>query len=283
MSDGLPNFGVYIPAFGPFGDPNVLARLGREIEDAGWDGLFLWDHIQWAEPPGLDVADPWVALAAIASATSRIKLGALITPLARRRPWKVARETATLDHLSNGRLVFGTGLGYSAPVEFAAFGEVEDDRTRAEILDEGLSVLDGLWSGDPVDFDGEHFQVNSAPFKPRPVQAPRIPIWVAGFWPRRRPFERAARWDGVFPELVGGGTPSPADVADISSMVADLRRTDEPFDIVIDGRTEAETARGIVEPYESPGVTWWLERVEPSCRFSVDELRRRIEAGPVKE
>ena len=170
MSDRLPNFGVYVPAFGPFGDPNDLAQLGREIEDAGWDGLFLWDHIQWAEPADLDVADPWIALAAIASVTSRIKLGALITPLARRRPWKVARETVSLDRLSNGRLVFGAGLGYSAPVEFAAFGEVADDRIRAGRLDEGLTVLDRLWSGAKVDFDGEHFQVHSAPFLPRAVQ-----------------------------------------------------------------------------------------------------------------
>ena len=281
MSDGLPNFGVFLPAFGPFGDPNVLAQLAKEIEDAGWDGIFLWDHIQWAEPPDLDVLDPWVAMAAIATATKRIRLGALITPVARRRPWKLARETVTLDHLSNGRLVFGTGLGYSAPVEFAAFGETEDDRTRARMLDEGLTVLDSLWSGERVDFDGEHFQVHSAPFLPRPVQEPRIPIWVGGWWPHRRPFERAASWDGVFPELVGGDTPSPADVGDIASAVADLRDTDEAFDIVIGGRTEVDTARGIVEPYVAPGVTWWLEKVDPSWRFSVEELRHRVQSGPV--
>ncbi|MCC6791787.1 MAG: LLM class flavin-dependent oxidoreductase [Thermomicrobiales bacterium] len=280
MNDGLPRFGVYLPNFGPFADPMALAELGREIENAGWDGMFLWDHIAWADNPGMGVVDPWIALAAVADATSHIRLGALITPIARRRPWKLARETVSLDHLSRGRLVFGTGLGYSAPVEFAAFGEPVDDRLRAQILDEGLEVLDRLWSGEPVKFAGEHLQVDSDAFLPRPVQRPRIPVWVAGWWPRRRPFERAARWDGVFAELPGGATPDPDDVDAIAERIASLRGADGPFDLVIGGRTDAPTARGIVEPYAANGATWWLEKVDPSWRFSIDGIRRRIDAGP---
>lgn len=281
MSGDLPKFGVFLPNFGPFADPGALAELAAEIEQAGWDGVFLWDHIAWADDPEVPVVDPWITLAAIATATERIRLGALITPIARRRPWKLARETVSLDHLSEGRLVFGTGLGYSAPVEFAAFGEPDDDRVRARILDEGLSVLDRLWSGEPVRFEGEHFHVDSQPFLPRPVQRPRIPVWVAGWWPRRRPFERAARWDGVFPELVGGATPSPADVRAIRETVASARETDQPFDIVIGGRTEAASARRQLSEYAGSGMSWWLEKVDPQWRFSLDEVRRRVESGPV--
>jgi alkanesulfonate monooxygenase SsuD/methylene tetrahydromethanopterin reductase-like flavin-dependent oxidoreductase (luciferase family) len=281
MSDGLPKFGIFVPNFGPFFDPGALAELAREVEEAGWDGFFVWDHIAWADDPSMPVVDPWVALAAIAAATTKIRIGALITPIARRRPWKLARETVSLDHLSNGRLVFGTGLGYSAPVEFAAFSEPEDDRVRAAILDEGLNVLDQLWSGEEVRFAGQHFDVTSAPFLPRPVQRPRIPVWVAGWWPRRRPFERAAHWDGVFPELVGGATPSPDELASIRQAIADLRQSELPFDFVLGGRTEARTARETVEPYVPCGLTWWLEKVDPSWRFSLDEIRRRVALGPV--
>ena len=289
MPDDLPKVGLFLPNFGPFFQPSTLAQLALEAEDAGWDGFFLWDHIAFGEvPEGHDfaavpdnpVVDPWIALSAVAVATNRIRIGALLTPIARRRPWKLARETVSLDHLSDGRLIFGTGLGYSAPVEFAAFGEVADDRERAAILDEGLEVLDRLWSGEPVEFSGEHFQVHSAPFHPQPVQRPRIPIWVGGWWPHRRPFERAARWDGAFPERDGGSTPSPADVAAIRRFISERRQSDGPFDIVIDGTTEADTARATIDAYAGTGVTWWLEKVDPSRRFSVDEIRARIAEGP---
>jgi alkanesulfonate monooxygenase SsuD/methylene tetrahydromethanopterin reductase-like flavin-dependent oxidoreductase (luciferase family) len=279
LTDGLPKFGVFVPNFGPFFDPSTLAELAVEAEQAGWDGFFLWDHIAYAESP--PVVDPWVALAAIASATDRVRIGALITPVARRRPWKLARETVSLDHLSGGRLIFGAGLGWSAPVEFAAFGEPTDDRARAAILDEGLDVLDRLWSGEAVEFDGEHFQVSSAPFLPRPVQRPRIPVWVGGVWPRPRPFARAARWDGVFPELAGEATPAPEDVTAIERTIAERRELESPFDIAISGSSEAGAARAMLEPYDSTGLTWWMEKAGPGFRHSVDELRRRIDAGPV--
>jgi alkanesulfonate monooxygenase SsuD/methylene tetrahydromethanopterin reductase-like flavin-dependent oxidoreductase (luciferase family) len=274
-------FGIFLPNFGPFGDPTVIVDLAREAEDAGWDGLFIWDHMLFGTEPE-PVLDPWVALTAVATATSRIRFGTAVTPLARRRPWKVARETVTLDHLSGGRLVLAVGLGTPPEIEFGTFGEPTDARLRAEMLDEALDVLGGLWSGEPFSYDGKHFTVSQTQFLPRPLQQPRIPVWTAGWWPNRRPFRRGARWDGVIPELVGGATPSPADVADLAAYVRSHRVSGEPFDIAINGYTEdgrpSEVA--LLEEYEQAGTTWWLERFEPTHRFSVDAVRRRIAHGP---
>jgi alkanesulfonate monooxygenase SsuD/methylene tetrahydromethanopterin reductase-like flavin-dependent oxidoreductase (luciferase family) len=149
-------FGLHLANFGPVGgDPRLLATLATEAESAGWDGFFLWDHIlgdpAWREP----MIDPWIGLAAIATATRRLRLGALVTPVPRRRPWHLARETTTLDHLSGGRLVVGVGLGNPPDAEFEHFGEDGDARRRARRLDEGLAILDGLWSGRPSRFDGD--------------------------------------------------------------------------------------------------------------------------------
>src|SRR5579884_3931949 len=144
-------YALNLPAFGEFADVRVLAALAREAEDAGWDGFFIWDHIQ--SERGRSVADPWVALAAIAVKTERIRIGALVTPLPRRRPWKFARETATLDHLSGGRLIVGVGIGGEWYREYSAFGEPVDDKTHAAQLDEGLDVLVGLWSGEPFSYE----------------------------------------------------------------------------------------------------------------------------------
>jgi len=190
-------FAVGVPTVREYGDPPLLLELATSAERAGWDGVFLWDHLVYR--PGDPVADPWTTLAAIAAATSTIRLGVCMTILARRRPWKVARETATLDVLSGGRLVFGVSLGSLGQEEFEAFGEDPDPRVRAERLDEGLEIVSGLWSGEPFSFRGRHYRVDQTVFRPTPVQAPRIPVWVAGQWPNRRPFRRAARWDGVFP------------------------------------------------------------------------------------
>jgi alkanesulfonate monooxygenase SsuD/methylene tetrahydromethanopterin reductase-like flavin-dependent oxidoreductase (luciferase family) len=134
------------PQFGAYADPRLLAQLAHEAEDAGWDAFFLWDHIQVGWPDA--VADPWIALAAIAIATSRILIGPIVTPLYRRHPWKVARETVTLDHLSGGRVVLGVGLGDDVFGEIRTFDGPMDPRTRAAMLDEGLAVLLGLWSAE---------------------------------------------------------------------------------------------------------------------------------------
>src|SRR5215831_7955477 len=151
------HFGIHLPIFGPYGDALRLADLAAEAEEAGWDGFFLWDAVANALP--LPLVDPWVALTAIALNTKRIRLGPLVTPLSRRRPWKVARETVTLDHLSRGRLILAVGLGFIDDGGYAKVGETLDSKVRAELLDEALAILDGLWSGQPFSFQGKHYHI----------------------------------------------------------------------------------------------------------------------------
>jgi alkanesulfonate monooxygenase SsuD/methylene tetrahydromethanopterin reductase-like flavin-dependent oxidoreductase (luciferase family) len=166
--------------------PDTLVELAVEAEAAGWDGVFLWDHLHFVRALHFDVHDPWVMLGAIAHATERVLLGTLVTPVARRQPWELAKQVTTLDHLSRGRAVLGVGLGETAEDDFAAFGLDPDDHARAARLDEGLEVLEGLWSGQPYVHHGPAFDVD-AEFLPPPVQRPRPPIWVGGIWPHRRP------------------------------------------------------------------------------------------------
>ena len=193
-------FGVNVPIFGEYADVRLLAELAVEAEEAGWDGFWIWDHLQWSGEddgqPRQPSIDTTVALALIAAETSRVRFGPMVLPLARRRPWKVAREMATLDHLSGGRLTLGVGLGSPPGLEFGDFGEDVDPKVRAGKLDEGLAVLQGLWTGEPFDFAGEHHSVHRAQLLPRPRQE-HVPIWVGGEWPdNRAPFRRAARFDG---------------------------------------------------------------------------------------
>ncbi len=277
--------GIGLPNLHELADPRVLADLGRRAEAAGWDGVFIWDHIS-ARAPAAPATDPWIALAAIAATTERVRLGALVTPLARRRPWKVARETVALDQLSEGRLIVGVGLGAAAGPEFEAFGEDGDPRVRARKLDESLDVLAGLWSGKPVDFDGEHLHVHGAEFHPTPVQRPRIPVWVAGRWPNRRPFRRAARWDGLFPVREGQAedeTISPQDAADAAAWAAAHRDPGlPPLDLVVEGLTTGQdrsAACEAVAPYAEAGVTWWIEKLG-WMRGGLAASQARIAAGP---
>lgn len=277
-------FGVSVPNFAPFDDLSRLVELAREAEANGWDGFFLWDHIHWtrltpSQPPTLD---PWVALAAIAAATERIRIGTMITPVARRRPWKLARETVTLDHLSAGRLILGVGLGHPPEEEFGALGEPAGDRVRARRLDEGLDVLAGLWSGEPFSYQGEEYTLRDVTFLPKPVQQPRIPVWVAGVWPNKAPFRRAARWDGAFPIMVGEAGflwPSAEDVSELASFIREQRTAAGAYDIAI-GRPlnvdDPAQARDFVATYESAGATWWME-----SQFDPDALSARLRQGPV--
>lgn len=280
----MTRFGLFFPNFGPFGDPDVLMMLASEAERSGWDGFFIWDHILFEAEDPQNVVDPWVALAGVATATQTIRLGALITPLARRRPWKVARETATLDRLSGGRLIFAAGLGFPPYAEFELFGENADNPLRAEKLDEGLEIVAGLWSGEEFGFSGNQYEIGRTRFLPTPKQQPRPPIWIAGWWPRKAPFRRAARWDGVFPELKEGAVPSPQDLREIIAYVQQHRTRQDAFDVVINGYTSEDTgeAGSTVAPYIAEGLTWWLERIDPTRLFSVEEARQRIAAGPPK-
>ncbi len=266
-------YGLYLPNFGAFGDARALAELAEAAERAGWDGFFVWDHI--ARPGGPPVVDPWIALSAIAVATERVRIGALVTPLARRRPQKVARETVSLDRLSNGRLVFGAGLGSAggAQSEWAAFGEEQDLQRRAELLDEGLAVLDGLWSGASFSFAGKHFRVADARFQPRPLQQPRIPVWIAAYWPNRRPLARAARWDGLFCLFRDGRPRDLEQLAEAVECVKARRDGAEPFEVVY--CADPATAP---EPYARAGATWWLARIDPTD--PLERARSLIAAGP---
>jgi alkanesulfonate monooxygenase SsuD/methylene tetrahydromethanopterin reductase-like flavin-dependent oxidoreductase (luciferase family) len=276
-----------MPNVREYGDVRLLVDLALAAEAAGWDGCFVWDHLSYRGRL-TPVADPWVATAAIAARTERIAIGVLLCALARRRPWKVARETASLDLLSGGRLRFGAGLGSLPDREFADFGEDPDPRLRAARLDEGLEVLSGLWSGEPFEHRGEHYRVRTEGFRPAPVQRPRIPVWIGGRWPSRRPFRRAARWDGVFPTHahVGlGETMSPAQLAEAVDYTLAHRELEGPFDVVVEGQTAGEEAaadHAAVAAYGTVGLTWWIEQLG-WFRGPPAQMRARIEAGPPRE
>ncbi len=270
---GLPNVGEY-------GDPELLLSLAELAERSGWDGVFVWDHVAYRD--NWAVADPYMVVAAIAARTERIRLGVLISQLARRRPWKFARETATLDALSHGRLVVGVGLGSAPEEDYAAFGEDMSARARADRLDEGLEIVLGLWSGEPFSFEGEHYSVRETVFEPIPVQRPRIPIWVAGRWPARRPFRRAARFDGVFPIFEGLGhtdRPSPELLSDVVEFVRSQRAPEAgAFDVAVEAQSDGP-APDLVAAYAEVGLTWWIEKLG-WFRGSQEIVRERIEAGP---
>ena len=203
--------------------------------------------------------------------------GPMVTPLPRRRPWKVAREAVSLDRLSNGRLILGVGLGSPSDLEFERFGEPGDPKVRAAMLDESLDVLSGLWSGEPFKYQGVHYRLEETTFLPGPVQSPRIPIWVAGTWPRMAPLRRALKWDGYFPEST-----TPDDIRDVVEFVATNRASGGPFDIAFGNRRPmAEHARQLEEiaAYAEAGLTWWMQRLGPSYG-SFQESRAHLRRGP---
>jgi alkanesulfonate monooxygenase SsuD/methylene tetrahydromethanopterin reductase-like flavin-dependent oxidoreductase (luciferase family) len=247
--------GLFLAPFDELFDPLVLIDLAVAAEAGGWDGVFLWDHIVH-RPPVRAVADPWVALSAIAAHTERVRLGPMVTPLSRRRIHKLARETVTLDRLSRGRLTLGVGLGASTTGELEPFGEVADPRERARLLDQGLARLAAYWSGE---------------FEPRPVQQPRIPVWVAARWPNRRPVARALAWDGLFViEL-----PGPDALAELAAEIAKQRPADRgPFELVVE--IEPGAAPG---PWAAAGATWVLTGLDRQPRL--EHVREVIAAGPV--
>ncbi len=269
-------FGVYVPTAGEY-DTATVAGLAREAEELGWDGMFVWDNILATFDGSGVLADTTVTLAAIALATERIHFGPLVIPLARRRPWKVAKEMATLDNLSGGRLIFGAGLG--GTWDFAPFVEQPPGTERAAALDEALEVIVALWTGDDVHHRGRHYTVDGARMAPTPIQQPRIPIWTAGYWPGTAPFRRAARWDGVAPlrkgQLFQGLNPD--ELADCLSYIRTVRDIDGHFDVV-SFQTEPDQ-RAYVPDYERAGATWWLESTNPVSE-SLAEFRARVRAGP---
>jgi alkanesulfonate monooxygenase SsuD/methylene tetrahydromethanopterin reductase-like flavin-dependent oxidoreductase (luciferase family) len=267
--------GLFLPLFDPLADPAVVAGLAHVAEEAGWDGFFLWDHIRWREPVAA-IGDTQVTLAAIAVGTERIRFGPMVTPLARRRPVKVAREMAALDLLSGGRLTLGVGLGSDEfGSEYSITGEELDDRRRARMLDEALEILEAAWSGEPVRHRGEHYTVDGMRFLPRPVQRPGVPVWVAGYAGRPRPMRRAVRYDGFFPVNLESADQLAEIVARVGALREEAGRApDEPYEVIAEREPGTDPA-----PYREAGATWWL--VAPDWeRISVDRVRGVIREGP---
>jgi len=277
-------YAINIPNYGTFADAALVAELAAEAEAAGWDGFFVWDHI--LAPYVVPIADPWVLLTAVAIATRRIRIGPMVTPLPRRRPEELARQAVTIDRLSDGRLILGLGSGDDTRREYSAFDGPADDRTRAELLDEGLEVLAGLWTGEPFTHEGQHFHVNDATFLPRPVQQPRIPIWIAGRWPYPRPFRRAAHWDGAIP-VSRDGPLRPEQCRAVADLIERLREddripaSDQPFDIAVVGWNRGkQPAEEVVlaQQFAAAGATWF--QVALSERYTAAEALDRIRTGP---
>ncbi len=267
----------------PHGDVHTIAALAGEIEAAGWDAAFYWDGIYVG--PESAVLDPWVTMAAMALATSRIRIGAILSPLSRRRPWKVARETATLDQLSHGRLILPVGLG--AVESFGPFGEEADRKVRAALLDEALAILTGLWSGQPFSYQGQHYQFPAVTFLPTPAQPGGVPIWVVGKVGSKRSLGRAFRYQGLIPTTGTFETPlTPQDLRDLAPAIAAVQQergdAAPPFDLILEGQTptgDPQAAAAQVRPFAEAGATWWIESPwsEPNA---LADLRARIAQGP---
>jgi alkanesulfonate monooxygenase SsuD/methylene tetrahydromethanopterin reductase-like flavin-dependent oxidoreductase (luciferase family) len=253
----------------PVGTPQSLVELAVAAEASGWDGVFLWDHLHFLRAMRVDVVDPWVTLGAIAAATDRVRIGPMVTPVPRRRPWKLAKELVTLDHLSNGRVIFGAGLGFPPEDEFASFGEPTSGRDRAKLLDEGLALIDALMRGEPVKHDGANFHVD-AELHPASVQRPRPPFWLAATDPYQRPLRRALQWDGLAPIAADGGPLTPDDLARYLDGVS----LPSGFDVL--GGLHPEHTVG---EYESAGATWLMDSRWPAADW-YDELAQAARAGP---
>jgi alkanesulfonate monooxygenase SsuD/methylene tetrahydromethanopterin reductase-like flavin-dependent oxidoreductase (luciferase family) len=261
-------FAICLANIGSYSDPRVAVDVAATAEEAGWDGLFVWDHLAfvWGPPAG----DPWVTLAAIAARTDRIRVGTAVTPVARRRPHVLAQQVATLDVLSGGRVIFAAGLGGS-PSEFGKFGEPTEPRTRAEMLDEGLELLRAFWAGEQVRHHGAHYTVDGVTLAPTPVQG-RVPIWIGG---NRAPsLRRASRWDGWLADSVAP-TGSPLTPDDVVRSIGAIGRDDEKFDVAVLG----ESDRSDPAAYARVGATWWLENIHDR-RGDVDEMRSLVRSGP---
>ncbi len=266
----------------PGGDARTAAEYASLAESCGWDGFFVWEPV-WG-------IDAWVCLTAAAMRTQRIRLGTLLTPLSRMRPWKLASETATLDNLSNGRVILAVGLG-AIDTGFAAFGEETDRKIRAELLDEGLDILTGLWRGQPFRYEGRYYKVQETSFfpPPPPVQQPRIPIWVVGAWPRQKSMQRALKYDGLLPIVSEGRhrlrPATPQDIREMKAEIAVQRGEGAPYDLIMEGTTpgdDREKARDVIQPWAEAGVTWWLEAMweANSQPGGLEAVRQRILQGP---
>jgi alkanesulfonate monooxygenase SsuD/methylene tetrahydromethanopterin reductase-like flavin-dependent oxidoreductase (luciferase family) len=262
--------GVFFPPFDGVADPHSLVELGRTAEAAGWDGLFLWDHLLYAGGV-TKILDPYISLAAIASATTTIQLGAMVTPLNRRRPQIVARQAVTLDLLSNGRLILGFGIGDDGESgELSKFGEATDAKERGAMLSEGLDVLTGLLSGEPLTHHGERYRADDVTFQPTAARAGGIPIWLAARWPNPAPIRRAARYGGVFVIQMK----DPRDVAALRERLRSEGTDLDHFDVVISGFVGDDPT-----PWARAGADWFLSWIGP-YNMNFAEVHEMIKEGP---
>ena len=291
----LLKFGLYCPTFGEYSDPKYLTELAKLAETAGWDGFFIWDHILLTGN-GLPVADAITTLAAIAATTNKIKLGPMVTPIPRRRPWKLAKELITLDHLSNGRVILGAGIGLP-DWEFTLFGENPSLKTRAEMLDEGLEIISKMCMGERFAYNGNQYKILEEQISPGSIQRPRIPAWIAGTYGNKSPFRRAARWDGVFPlkmdvdmlrkpsECVRNWSSmwlNPDQLAEIVDYVKKRRGSLTGFDVANSGSILGDSkkfAERKIRQFEKVGASWWLEWILDAPNL-VDDYKELIERGP---
>lgn len=278
-------YGITISPVGPTGDPRGMMELAVLAEQAGWDAMFLEDYVAYPDPP--PTYDPWIVMAGMAVVTSRIRIGTLVTPVTRRRPWKLAMEAATLDHLSGGRVILGAGAGDAAETSFAAAGEVSSQRELAERLDEALELIAELCRGGPVSFEGRHYRTRELELRPRPLQQPRIPIWVGGDWLRPGVRRRLPRWDGT---CAYHGTPGteesrPLDageVADLLAWVRESRGNVDGFDVCVGGRErepDADREREYLASLKAAGATWWQEWCRPG---DAARTRDAVARGPLR-
>jgi alkanesulfonate monooxygenase SsuD/methylene tetrahydromethanopterin reductase-like flavin-dependent oxidoreductase (luciferase family) len=263
---------LWLPLFDELADPLTVVRVAAEAEEAGWHGVFVWDHLRWRAPVR-QAGDPWIAMAAIATATEQVRLGPMVMPLPRRRPAKVARESVTLDLLSRGRLTLGVGIGSDRFAhELSKTGEQLDDRARGRMLDEALAILTTAWSGEPVHHHGDHYTVDDIEFLPRPIQRPGIPVWIAGFLGNVKPIRRAARYDGFFPVNLE----HPDQLAEAVAAVTELRHDPAmPFDFVASVPVGVDPA-----PYAEAGATWWLPEPAPEA-VTLDQVKGLLRDGPL--
>jgi len=279
-------YGLALANAGACADPRILAELAELAETAGWDAIFVEDYITHHAARDIPTCDPWIALAAMAPRTERMRLGVSVVPLPRRRPWKVAREAVALDQLSSGRLILGVGLGDGNDISFSGVGEITHARQRAEMLDEALDIIVGLWGGQLFSYDGKHYQVRDLTFLPTPVQQPRIPIWIGGGWPLKGPTRRAAHWDGscMYRHSYGESWRdwTPADLRAFKADIAQWRDVAAPFDIAVGGRmrgTDWAQERALIGSLAEAGATWWVEYVAVG---ELAAMREGVARGPLR-
>jgi hypothetical protein len=278
-------FALYFPNFGNFfGYAENYEMLAELAAENGWNGLFIWDHILGSGRKSPPTVDPWIALTLMASNSTKIKIGTTVTPLPRRRPWKVARETVSVDYLSKGRLILSVGLGEPLAIEYGAFGEEKNAKLLGEKLDESLDIIQGLWSGEEFSYSGKHYQINKVQFLPKSYQQPRIKIWVGGQWGHKKPFIRGAKYDGMFPLKKGFiDNLSDIEITEIYEFLKKHRGSMDNFDLITLGVTSGKNNKEdkqMINYLKEKGFTWYLEYL--GADFSLEKLKDRIKAGPPK-